>query len=89
MGYRIVFKKGCLKDLKKIKQAGLNKKVDLLLDIIKENPFRNPPPYEKLLGNLKGKYSRRISYQHRLVYSVDETLGKIVVYQFWTHYDNI
>ena len=75
------------KDAKKIKRAGLKPKVEDLLTVIKENPFQNPPSYEKLIGDLSGAYSRRINIQHRLVYQVlaDDKIVKII--RMWTHYE--
>ena len=68
--YRIVYTKQAVKDIKNLKSAGLDKKAKKLIDIMRENPFQNPPPYEKLIGNLKGYCSRRINIQHRIVYQV-------------------
>lgn len=78
-----------MKDIPKLKSAGLDGKVKALIDIIRENPFQNPPSYEKLSGILKNLYSRRINVQHRLVYQVieDEKLIKIV--SLWSHYERI
>ena len=70
--YEIVFTKQAQKDKKLLKQAGLDKRAKALLDVIAENPFKNPPRYEKLVGDLAGYYSRRINVQHRLVYQVYE-----------------
>lgn len=87
MNYEIYFSKQAQKDLELIKQRGLLSKVDILLKILGKNPFQNPPPYEKLTGNLNGFYSRRINVQHRLVYMVESTKIKIV--RLWTHYEDI
>lgn len=75
------------KDAKKIKRAGLQSRVENLLSVIQENPFQNPPSYEKLIGDLSGAYSRRINIQHRLVYQVltDKKIVKII--RMWTHYE--
>jgi Txe/YoeB family toxin of toxin-antitoxin system len=75
------------KDAGKIKRAGLKSRVEKLLSVIKENPFQNPPSYEKLVGDLNGAYSRRINIQHRLVYQVlaDEKVVKVI--RIWTHYE--
>lgn len=70
MGYKLIFTKHAENDARRLEQAGLDKKAISLLKFIKGNPYRNPPPYEKLLGDLKGMYSRRINIQHRLVYAV-------------------
>lgn len=84
--YKIEYYKKALKDIPKLKASGLDKKAKLLIDLIKEDPFQNPPPYEKLVGNLLGSYSRRINIQHRLVYEVRE-LDKVVrVLRMWSHY---
>ena len=96
--YIIRFSKQADKDKKLLKGAGLVSKAKKLLDIIAENPFRNPPPYEGLVGNLSGYYSRRINIQHRLVYQVynepviidgSEYQGTIKIIRMWTHYDRI
>ena len=96
--YIIRFSKQDDKDKKLLKGAGLVSKAKKLLDIIAENPFRNPPPYEGLVGNLSGYYSRRINIQHRLVYQVYnepviidgiEYQGTIKIIRMWTHYDRI
>lgn len=96
--YIIRFSKQADKDKKLLKGAGLVSKAKKLLDIIAENPFRNPPPYEGLVGNLSGYYSRRINIQHRLVYQIYndpviidgvEYQGTIKIIRMWTHYDKI
>ncbi len=85
MGYKIIYTKKAVKDSEKILEAGLKDKVIDLINILKENPFS--PPYEKLIGDLKGAFSRRINIQHRLVYQVleDEKIVKII--RMWTHYE--
>ena len=85
MNYRLVFTKQAQKDAKKLASAGLKSKAQALLDILVENPFQNPPPYEKLIGDLSGAYSRRINIQHRLVYQVLETERVAKVLRLWTH----
>ena len=87
--YKIIYRKQAIKDLEKIKQNNLKDKAKKLIDIIKENPYQNPPPYEKLIGDLNGAYSRRINVQHRLVYQVLEKEKTIKILRMWTHYDNI
>ena len=96
--YRIVYEKQAVKDIKNLKSAGLDKKAKELIKIIREDPFKNPPPYEGLVGNLKGFFSRRINIQHRLIYQVyaetvvvdgNEYEGTIKVIRMWTHYDGI
>ncbi len=89
VNYKIYFSKQALKDKKLIKQVGLEKKTRELLDIIKENPYQKPPPYEKLIGNLTGYFSRRINITHRLVYQVFEKEKSIKVIRMWTHYQHI
>ena len=85
--YEIVFTKQAQKDKKLLKQAGLDKRTKALLDVIAENPFKNPPRYEKLVGDLAGYYSRRINVQHRLVYQVYEELKTVKVLSMWPHYE--
>lgn len=85
--WTVKFSKQAVKDSKKIKQANLKQTVIELLDVLKNNPFQNPPPYEKLIGDLSGKYSRRINLQHRLVYEVFEELNTVRVLRMWTHYE--
>lgn len=85
--YEIVFTKQAQKDKKLLKQARLDKRAKALLDVIAENPFKNPPRYEKLVGDLAGYYSRRINVQHRLVYEVYEELKTVKVLSMWTHYE--
>lgn len=84
--YTIRFSKQADKDKKLLKAAGLERKTKELLNIISQNPFQNPPPYEKLVGNLDGLYSRRINIQHRLVYEVVDD-STILVRRMWTHYE--
>ncbi|NLW88882.1 MAG: Txe/YoeB family addiction module toxin [Clostridiaceae bacterium] len=86
--YKIRILKQAEKDKAKILQyPALKSNVDNLLSIMRENPFQNPPPYESLVGDLKGLYSRRINRQHRLVYKVVEEEKIIVIVSMWTHYD--
>ncbi|MCM1321720.1 MAG: Txe/YoeB family addiction module toxin [Bacteroides sp.] len=84
--WKIVYSKQAVKDSKKIKECGLKGKAAALLEILSANPFQNPPPYEKLVGDLLGFYSRRITIQHRLVYKVYESEGTVQVLRMWTHY---
>lgn len=86
-GWQIVLTKQAQKDAKKLSSAGLKEKALLLLAILKENPFQTPPPYEKLVGDLRGYYSRRINIQHRLVYQVLEDIHTVKVIRMWTHYE--
>jgi toxin YoeB len=87
VSWELVFTKQAQKDAKKLSAAGLKKKAQKLLDIIKENPYQNPPPYEKLVGDLSGAYSRRINIQHRLVYQPYDTEKIVKIIRLWTHYE--
>ena len=87
MSWKIVYTKQAQKDAEKLSSSGLKPKAQSLLDILKENPFQNPPPYEKLVGDLSGAYSRRINIQHRLVYQVYEEERIVKVLRMWTHYE--
>ena len=84
--WEIKFTKAAEKDKKLLKQAGLDLKAKKLLNIIAEDPFQIPPSYEKLVGDLKGYYSRRINIQHRIVYKVYTDSKIVVVHAMWTHY---
>ena len=83
----LVYSKFVIKDAKKISAAGLKEKAQTLLDLLETDPFQNPPPYEKLIGDLKGAYSRRISIQHRLVYEVFRKEKTVRILRMWTHYE--
>ena len=83
--YKLVYTKQAKKDAKKAASSGLKSKIEDLLEIIKEDPFADYPPYEKLVGNLEGAYSRRINIQHRLVYQVYENEKIVKVIRMWTH----
>ena len=87
--YKIEYNKKAVKDIQKLKQNKLDKKAKQLIDLIKTNPLQNPPPYEKLIGDLKQYYSRRINIQHRLVYKIDEKNKTVKILSMWTHYENI
>ena len=87
MSWELVFTKQAQKDAKKLASSGLKPKAESLLAILKKNPFQNPPPYEKLIGDLAGAYSRRINIQHRLVYQVYGTERIIKIIRLWTHYE--
>lgn len=96
--YKVVFTKQALKDLEKLKEANISHKAKQLVDVIKINPYQNPPRYEKLVGKLDGILSRRINIQHRLVYQVYETpvigqekeyQGIVKIIRMWTHYENV
>ncbi|HFD31813.1 MAG TPA: Txe/YoeB family addiction module toxin [Gammaproteobacteria bacterium] len=86
MSWELVYTKQAQKDAKKLTASGLKNKAKDLLEIIKENPYQNPPPYEKLVGDLSGAYSRRINIQHRLVYQIYEKEHVIKIIRLWTHY---
>ena len=87
MSWEIFFTKQAQRDAKKISQSGLKSKIVELLAILAENPFQNPPPYEKLVGDLSGAYSRRINIQHRLVYQVLAEEKIVKVLRMWSHYE--
>jgi Txe/YoeB family toxin of toxin-antitoxin system len=85
--WSLVYTKQAQKDAKKLTASGLKKKAKDLLNIVETNPYQNPPPYEKLVGDLAGAYSRRINIQHRLVYQVIEKERTVKVIRLWTHYE--
>ena len=87
MSWKLLFTKHAQKDAQKLSAAGLKEKAAALLAILQENPFQNPPPYEKLIGDLAGAYSRRINIQHRLVYEVVSEDNTVKVLRMWTHYE--
>ncbi|MBR3772154.1 MAG: Txe/YoeB family addiction module toxin [Clostridium sp.] len=94
--YRIVYAKQAAKDIKNLKAARLDKKAKELIEIIRRNPFQNPPPYEGLVGSLQGFYSRRINIQHRMVYQVCPEMiddmeyeGTVKIVCMWTHYSGV
>ena len=87
MKWRLIFTRQAQKDAKKLAAAGLRPKAEELLNTLRDNPFQNPPPYEKLVGDLAGAYSRRINVQHRLVYQVWEQDRIVKVIRMWTHYE--
>jgi toxin YoeB len=85
--WQLYFTKQAQKDAKKLASSGLKPKAQELLDILREDPFASPPPYEKLMGDLSGAYSRRINIQHRLVYQVLVNERAVKVLRLWTHYE--
>ncbi|MEJ2165649.1 MAG: Txe/YoeB family addiction module toxin [Desulfobacterales bacterium] len=85
--WRVVFKKQAQKDAKKLAAAGLRSKAEKLLDILRENPYQTPPPFEKLLGDLAGACSRRINIQHRLVYQIIDEEKVVKFLRMWTHFE--
>ena len=87
MSWRLLYTRQAQKDAKKLAPAGLKPKAEKLLALLRDNPYANPPQYEKLVGHLAGAYSRRINIQHRLVYQVYEELSTVKVIRLWTHYE--
>lgn len=96
--FRIVFEKQAVKDIQNLKSAKLDEKAKNLIEVVRLNPFQNPPPYEPLVGNLSGLFSRRLNIQHRFVYQVYsekiiedgiEYEGTIKIVRMWSHYDNV
>ena len=87
MSWQLIFAKHAQKDAQKLAASGLKAKAQELLSILQENPFQNPPPYEKLVGDLAGACSRRINIQHRLVYQVIQSEGVVKVLRMWSHYE--
>jgi len=85
--WELVYTKQAQKDSKKLRSAGLKAKAETLLQILQENPYQPSPPYEKLVGDLDGAYSRRINIQHRLVYQIFDELKIVKVIRMWTHYE--
>ena len=87
MTWDLVYSNHAIKDAKKLSAAGLRDKAQALLDILEIDPLQNPPPYEKLVGDLKGTYSRRINIQHRLVYEIFRKEKTVRILRMWTHYE--
>ncbi len=87
MKWRLYFSRHARKDAVKLKRANLRAKADALLDLLERYPFETPPPFEKLVGELAGFYSRRINFQHRLVYRVQKYSRRIFIERMWTHYE--
>lgn len=85
--YKIVYTKTALKDIPKLKAAHLAKRAQMLIDVLREDPYRTPPTYERLVGDLQGLFSRRINLQHRLVYEVLEADQTVKIISLWTHYE--
>jgi Txe/YoeB family toxin of toxin-antitoxin system len=85
--WKVVFTKQAQKDARRLQSAGLRAKAEQLLSILTSDPFQKPPPFEKLVGDLRGAYSRRINIQHRLVYQVIEDQRTVKVLRMWTHYE--
>lgn len=87
MTWRLVFTKDAQKDAKKISHSGLKPQTERLLEILRNNPYQTPPPFEKLVGDLAGAYSRRINIQHRLVYQILDEIQTVKVLRMWSHYE--
>ncbi len=87
MSWELLYTKQAQKDAKKLSASGLKQKAQSLLEIIREDPYQNPPPYEKLVGDLSGAYSRRINIQHRLVYQIYDDEHTVKVLRLWSHYE--
>ena len=85
--YKIYYSKIAVKQIQLLKSAKIDTKAKKIIDLISENPFQNPPPYEKLIGDMSGLYSRRINIQHRLVYQVYEEEKAIKIVSMWSHYE--
>ena len=87
MSWELLYTKQAQKDAKKLTAAGLNEKTQQLLEVLKNDPFKNPPPFEKLVGDLSGANSRRINIQHRIVYQVLDDVKIVKVIRMWSHYE--
>lgn len=87
MSWAVEFTRQAVKDLELIKRNGLQGSVRKLIDMVKENPYQNPPPFEKLVGDLAGAYSRRINIKHRMVYMIDEPRHTVRIMRLWSHYE--
>ncbi len=87
MSWRLVYTKAAQKDAARLAAAGLKPKAEALLELLARDPYENPPPFEKLVGDLSGAFSRRINIQHRLVYQVLEKEQTVKVLRMWTHYE--
>lgn len=87
MNWKIIYTNQAKRDAKKLSRSGLKPQAEKLLTVLKANPYQNPPPYEKLVGDLSGAYSRRINIQHRLVYQVLDNIKTIKIIRLWSHYE--
>lgn len=87
MSWKVVFTKQAQKDAKKLSSSGLKSRAEEIIELLKHNPYQTPPPYEQLIGDLSGAYSRRLNIQHRIVYQIlnDEKIVKVI--RMWTHYE--
>ncbi|MBW2169619.1 MAG: Txe/YoeB family addiction module toxin [Deltaproteobacteria bacterium] len=87
VSWRLVYTKKAKKDAKRLSHSGLKPQAERLLDILREDPYRTPPPYERLVGDLAGACSRRINIQHRMVYQILDDIKTVKVIRMWTHYE--
>lgn len=87
VNWRILYTRQAQRDARKLAASGLKEKAERLIKILSEDPFKSPPPYEKLLGDLSGAYCRRINIQHRLVYQILEDIKTVKIIRMWTHYE--
>jgi len=87
VGWKVVYARQAMKDAKKLAASGLKQKAQELLEVLANDPFQNPPPFEKLVGDLAGAYSRRINIQHRIVYEVFTKEKMVRILRMWTHYE--
>jgi len=85
--YKIIYSSQAQRDAKKVDEIGLKSNIQKIINILQNNPYQNPPPYEKLIGDLSGSYSRRINIQHRLIYQVYRTEKIVKIIRMWTHYE--
>ena len=87
MKWKLVYTRQAMKDARKLGASGLRHRAEQLLEILRENPYQDPPPFEKLVGDLDGAFSRRINIQHRLVYQILDEIKSVKVIRMWTHYE--
>lgn len=87
MKWRLVYTRQALKDARKLAVSDLRHRAEQLLEILRENPYQDPPPFEELVGDLEGAFSRRINIQHRLVYQILDEIKTVKVIRMWTHYE--
>jgi len=85
--YEIIYSSQAQKDAKKANEKGLKDNIQKIINILENNPYQNPPPYEKLIGDLTGSYSRRINIQHRLIYQIYKNEKIVKIIKMWTHYE--
>ena len=87
MKWKLVYTRQALKDAKKLTSSGLRRRAEQLLEILREDPYQDPPPFERLVGDLEGAFSRRINIQHRLVYEILDEIKTVKIIRMWTHYE--